>query len=329
MRRRDFVTGIAGSTAAWPLVARAQQPERVRRVGLLLNSTADDPLLLPRVGAFREELTRLGWAEGGNLQLVVRYTANDTATIRRSVAEMVALAPDVILAAGASNLAPLIEATRTVPIVFPLAVDPVAAGYVDSLARPGGNVTGFLSFEYSLSGKWLDLLRQIAPGTKRIAVLRDTTVSAGPGQFGVIQAAATALGIDVSPVNLRDAGEIERAISAFAGVPNGAMIVTASGPAGIHRNLILALAARHRLPATYAFRSFVTLGGLISYGPDLTDQYRRAAGYVDRILRGAKPGDLPVQAPTKYEHVINLKTAKTLGLSVPETLLATASEVIE
>ena len=274
-------------------------------------------------------LALLGWTIGRNVRIDTRWATTNAAEIRRHAAELAALAPDVILAHGASTVGPLLQATRTVPIVFPLAVDPVGAGFVDSLARPGGNATGFMTFEYSMSGKWLELLKQIAPGVTRAAVLRDPDQGSGTGQFGVIQAVAPSLRVEVIPVNMRDAGEIERAVAAFARSPNGGLIVTASGLAQLHRDLIIALAARHKLPAVYYERFFVAAGGLISYGPDFVDQYRRAAGYVDRILKGEKPADLPVQAPTKYEPVINLKTAKALGLDVPPTLLARADEVIE
>ena len=271
----------------------------------------------------------MGWTIGRNVRIDTRWATANAADIRRHAAELVALAPDVILAHGDSTVGPLLQATRTVPIVFPIVADPVGAGFVDSLARPGGNATGFMNFEYSMGGKWLELLKQIAPGVTRVAVLRDPTIPAGIGQFGVIQAVAPSLRVEVNPVNMRDAGEIERAVAAFARSGNGGLIVTASASAVLHRDLIVTLAARHKLPAVYFERSFVAAGGLISYGPDRIDQYRQAAGYVDRILKGEKPADLPVQAPTKYELVINLKTAKTLGLTVPPTLLARADEVIE
>ena len=274
-------------------------------------------------------LALLGWTIGRNVRIDTRWATANAADIRRHAAELVALAPDVILAHGAPTVGPLLQATRTVPIVFPVVADPVGAGFVDSLARPGGNVTGFMIFEYSMGGKWLELLKQIAPGVTRVAVLRDPAIASGTGQFGVIQAVAPSLRVEVSPVNVRDAGEIERAVAAFARSANGGLIVTASASAALHRDLIVALAARHKLPAVYFDRFFVAAGGLISYGSDLIDQYRRAAGYVDRILKGEKPADLPVQAPTKYELVINLKTAKALGLDVPPTLLARADEVIE
>ena len=272
---------------------------------------------------------QLGWTIGRNVRIDTRWATANAADIRRHAAELAALAPDVILAHGASTVGPLLQATRTVPIVFPVVADPVGAGFVDSLARPGGNATGFMNFEYSLSGKWLELLKQIAPGVTRVAVLRDPAIASGTGQFGVIQAVAPSLRVEVTPVNVRDAGEIERAVAAFARSANGGLIVTASALAQLHRDLIITLAARHKLPAVYSERSFVAAGGLISYGADFIDQYRRAAGYVDRILKGEKPADLPVQAPTKYELVINLKTAKALGLTVPPTLLARADEVIE
>ena len=329
MKRREFITLLGGAAAAWPLAARAQQRERMRRIGVLLPAAADDAEFQARVGAFLQGLALLGWTIGRNVRIDTRWATANAAEIRRHAAELAALAPDVILAHGASTVGPLLQATRTVPIVFPIVVDPVGAGFVDSLARPGGNATGFMTFEYSISGKWLELLKQIAPGVTRVAVLRDPAIPSGTGQFGVIQAVAPSLRVEVSPVNMRDAGEIERAVAAFARAPNGGLIVTASALAALHRDLIITLAARHKLPAVYFERFFVAAGGLISYGPDYIDQYRRAAGYVDRILKGEKPADLPVQAPTKYELVINLKTAKALGLDVPPTLLARADEVIE
>jgi putative tryptophan/tyrosine transport system substrate-binding protein len=328
MRRREFIAAL-GSAAAWPLAAHAQQGERVRRIGVLLPAAADDPEYQARVAAFHQGLALLGWTIGRNVRIDTRWAGVHAAEIRRHAAELAALAPDVILAHGASTGGPLLQATRTVPVVFPVVSDPVAAGYVDSLARPGGNATGFMVWEYNLSGKWLELLKQIAPGVTRAAVLRDPAIGTGTIQFAVIQAVAPSLGVEVNPVNMRDAGEIERAVAAFARAPNGGLIVTASPLAALQRNLIITLAARHKLPAIYYERYFVAVGGLISYGPDFVDQWRRAAGYVDRILKGEKPADLPVQAPTKYELVINLKTAKALGLSVPQTLLASADEVIE
>jgi putative ABC transport system substrate-binding protein len=329
IRRREFVTLLGGTVATWPLAARAQQGERMRRIGVLLPSASDDAEFQARLGALLQGLQQSGWSIGRNVRTDIRWATANAAEIRRYAAELVALAPDVIVAVGASTVGPLLQATRTVPVVFPFAADPVGAGFVDSLARPGGNATGFISFEFSLSGKYLELLKEIAPAVTRVAVLRDAAISTGLGQFGVIQAVAPALRMDVSPINVRDAGEIERTITAFARSPNGGMVVTGSGLAAFHRDLIVALAAQHKLPAVYFDRPFVAAGGLISYGTDLIDQHRRAAGYVDRILKGEKPADLPVQAPTKYELVINLKTAKGLGLTVPDTLLARADEVIE
>jgi putative ABC transport system substrate-binding protein len=329
MRRRDFVVLLGGAAVAWPLAARAQQPEQMRRIGVLTNLVADDPEAQARVGAFLQGLQELGWAVGRNMRIEYRWGAGDADRTRGYAAELVALAPDVILTSGASALAPLLQATRSVPVVFAQVPDPVGAGFVNSLARPGGNTTGFITYEYGLSGKWLELLTQIAPSVTRAAVIRDPAVSAGTGQWGAIQAVAPSVRVLVSPVNVRDAGEIERDVAAFAHGSNSGLIVTASALAIRHRNLIVTLAARHRLPAVYYQRGFVTGGGLISYGPDFIDQYRRAAGYVDRILKGEKPSELPVQAPTKYELVINLKTAKALGLDVPQSLLARADEVIE
>jgi ABC-type uncharacterized transport system substrate-binding protein len=326
MRRRQFIT-LLGGAAAWPFAARAQQSER--RIGVLLPAAANDPEFQAQFGAFLQALALLGWTIGRNVRIDTRWATANAAEIRRHAAELVALAPDVILATGTSTVGPLLQATRTVPIVFPVIGDPVGAGFVDSLARPGGNATGFMSYEYSLSGKWLELLKQIAPGVTRVAVLRDAAVSIGPVQFGVIQAVAPSLRVEVNPINMRDAGEIERAIAAFAGSPNGGLILTAGAMALLHRDLIITLAARHKLPTVYPYRHTVTAGGLISYGANYIDQYRRAAGYVDRILKGERPADLPVQAPTKYELVINLKTAKTLGLEISPTLLARADEVIE
>jgi len=329
MRRRQFIGLLGGAAAAWPLAARAQQGERMRRIGVLTNLVADDPEAQARVGAFLQGLQELGWAVGRNMRIEYRWGAGDADRTRGYAAELVALAPDVILNSGASALAPLLQATRSVPVVFAQVPDPVGAGFVNSLARPGGNTTGFITYEYGLSGKWLELLTQIAPSVTRAAVIRDPAVSAGTGQWGAIQAVAPSVRVLVSPVNVRDAGEIERDVAAFAHGSNSGLIVTASALAIRHRNLIVTLAARHRLPAVYYQRGFVTGGGLISYGPDFIDQYRRAAGYVDRILKGEKPSELPVQAPTKYELVINLKTAKALGLDLPQSLLARADEVIE
>jgi putative ABC transport system substrate-binding protein len=329
VKRREIIRLLAGAAVTWPIAARAQRGERMRRIGILLAATADDAELQVWVGAFLQALALLGWTIGRNVRIDTRWATANAADIRRHAAELAALAPDVILAHGAVTVGPLLQATRTVPIVFPVAGDPVAAGLVDSLARPGGNATGFMIFEYSLSGKWLELLKQIAPGVTRAAVFRDPTQGGGTSQFAAIQAVAPSLRMEVTPVNMRDAGEIEHTIAAFAGSPNAGLIMTSGPSARLHRDLIIKLVARHKLPAVYYERYFVAAGGLISYGPDYVDQYRRAAGYVDRILRGEKPADLPVQAPTKYELVINLKTAKALGLDVPSTLVATADEVIE
>jgi putative tryptophan/tyrosine transport system substrate-binding protein len=328
MRRRDCITLLGGAAVAWPLAARAQQPERMRRIGVLMYLAADDPEGQARLAAFAQALKQSGWNEGRNLRIDTRWARADD--VHRHAAELVALAPDVVVAAtGTATVAPLLQATRTVPIVFVTVVDPVGAGFVASLARPGGNATGFTIYEYSMSGKWLELLKEIAPPVTRAAVLRDPAVASGIGQFGAVQIVAPSLGVEVTPVDIRDAGEIERAVSAFASGSNGGLVVTGSAGAIVHRELIATLAARYRLPAVYPARYSVTAGGLISYGPDLIDQFRRAAGYVDRILKGERPADLPVQAPNKYEVVINLKTAKTLGLEIPQTLLARADEVIE
>ena len=329
MRRRDFIKVIAGSAVAWPLAARAQHPERMRRIGVILGATADDAEFQAWFGAFLQGLQQSGWSIGQNVRIDTRWATANAAEIRRHAAELVALAPDVILAHGASTVGPLLQATRTVPIVFPVAGDPVGAGFVDSLARPGGNATGFSNYEYSIGGKWLELLKQTAPSVTRAAVLRDASQGSGTSLFAVIQAVAPSLRMEVNPVNMRDAGEIERAVTAFARSPGGGLIATAGGETTRHRDLIIALAARHKLPAVYYRRLFVAAGGLISYGPDFVDQYRRAASYVDRILKGEKPADLPVQAPNKYVLVINLKTAKGLGLEVPPSVLARADEVIE
>jgi len=301
----------------------------MRRIGVLMNLPADDPESAPRVAAFQKGLQDLGWTVGRNVQMYFRWDTGNLGDIRTFAAELVALAPDVILASTAIAVAPLLELTHTMPIVFVNAADPVGGGFVESLARPGGNATGFIVFEYSMSAKWLELLKEIAPRTTRVAVLRDPAIASGTGQFGAIQAVAPALGVELHPVNVRDAGEIERAVGAFARGANGGLIVTASTLAAVHRELIITLAARHKLPAVYFFRFFVAGGGLISYGPDPIDPYRRAAGYVDRILKGEKPADLPVQAPVKYELAINLKTAKALGLDIPTTVLARADDVIE
>jgi ABC-type uncharacterized transport system substrate-binding protein len=330
MRRRSFITLLGGAAASWPLAARAQQADRVRRIGALIGApSADNPDAQANIRAFLQVLQQLGWTDGGNVRIDIRWGAGNADDIRKYAAELAALAPDVIFASGTASVGPMLQATRTVPIVFANVADPVGAGFVDSLARPGGNASGFIQFEYSLSGKWLELLKQIAPGVTRAAVLRDPAITSGIGQFAVIQSVAPSVGVEVSAINVRDAGEIERAVTAFARSSNGGLIVTASALAVLHRQLIIALAARHKLPAVYYRRYFVTSGGLISYGYDVVEQFRGAAGYVDRILKGATPADLPVQAPTKYELVINLKTANALGLEIPTTVLARADEVIE
>jgi putative ABC transport system substrate-binding protein len=325
MRRRDFIAGLGGAAAAWPV--RAQ--ERVRRIAVLLVAARDDAEYQARIGAFQQALALLGWNIGRNVRIDIRWAATNAADIRRHATELVALTPDVLLAHGSGPVGALLQLSRTVPIVFPILGDPVGAGYVDSLARPGGNVTGFMNFEFSMGGKWLELLKQIAPNLTRAAVLRDTTEGSGTSQFAAIQAVAPSLRVDVKPFNMREPTEIERDIEAFARLPDGGLIVTASAAAALHRDLIIKVAARNKLPTIYFDRAFVAAGGLISYGTDYIDQYRKAAGYVDRILRGEKPADLPVQAPTKYEMVINLTTARALGLTVPPTLLARAEEVIE
>jgi putative ABC transport system substrate-binding protein len=330
MRRRDFIKVVAGSASFWPLAARAQQPERMRRIGVLQGGLdTDDPRSQPNITAFLQVLQQLGWTDGRNVKIDYRWPAGDADKARKYAAELVTLAPDVILAFSAASLTPLLQATRTVPIVFVGVSDPVGAGFVDSLSRPGGNATGFMLFDYSLSTKWLELLKQIAPGVTRAAVLRDPAITSGIGQWGAIQSAAPSLGVEVSPVNVRDAPEIERGVAAFARSGNGGLIVTGSPLSLVHRDLIITLAARYKLPTVYFLRPFVADGGLISYGPDQVDHSRRAAGYVDRILKGEKPADMPVQAPTRYELVVNLKTAKALGLTIPQSLLATADEVIE
>jgi len=328
LKRREFVT-LLGCAAAWPLAARTQQRERMRRIGVLMPLAADDAIAQARNAAFLQGLQQLGWTIGQNIQIEYRWSGGNDEVTRRYAAELAALAPEVIFASGSAATGPLLQVTRLVPIVFAIVPDPVGAGFVDSLARPGGNTTGFISFDYSIGAKWLELLKEIAPDVTRAGVLRDPAITGGIGQWGAAQTAAPSLGLEVSPLNTRDAGEIERAIAAFARSPNGGLIVTGSALANVHRNLIITLAASHKLPAVYFERFFVTAGGLISYGPDFLDQYRRAAGYVDRILKGEKPADLPVQAPTKYELAINLKTAKNLGLDMPTPVLARADEVIE
>jgi putative tryptophan/tyrosine transport system substrate-binding protein len=329
MRRRNFIAGLASTTAAWPVAARAQQPERVRRIGVLLPLATDDPEVRTRLTTFQQALRGLGWADGRNVHIDTRLSAGNAADTRKYATELAALAPDVILAVGGAGLGPVLQATRTVPIVFVLVPDPMGSGFVESLSRPGGNATGFMMFEYSLCGKWLELLKEIAPGVTRVAVLRDPAITAGIGQFAVIQSVAPSVGVDVIPVNLSGPAEIERAVAAFARSANGGLISTASALSAVHRDLIVTLAAQHKLPAVYQERNYVAAGGLMSYGPNFLDQFQRAAGYVDRILKGAKPADLPVQAPTKYELAINLKTAKALGLAVPSSVRARADEVIE
>jgi len=328
IRRREFIT-LLGGAATWPLTARAQQPDRVRRIGVLLPAAADDPVFQARLAAFHQGLALMGWTIGRNVRIDTRWATSNAADIRRHAAELVALTPDVILAHAAPSVGPLLQVTRTVPIVFPVVADPVAAGYVASLSRPGGNATGFGAYEYSLGGKWLELLTQIAPGVTRIAVIRDASLTSGTGQFAAVQSAASAYRVELRAVGVAEAGEIERGLTAFENSSDGGLIVPGSALATRHRDLIISLAARHKLPALYFDRSFVAAGGLMSYGPDQVDLYRQAAGYVDRILKGEKPADLPVQAPTKYELVINLKTAKALLLDIPASVLARADEVIE
>ena len=330
MRRREFITLLGGAAAAWPVTARAQQATgRMRLVGILQNLPENDPVGSDHNAAFHKELQQSGWTIGDNIRIDIRWAGTKSDDIRRHAAELVALTPDVILANGTSSLGPLLQASRTIPIVFVQVTDPVGSGYVVSLARPGGNATGFAAREYGVSGKWLEVLKQVAPGVTRVGVIRNPAVPSGSGQFGAIQAVAPYLRMEVAPIDVRDPGEIERGAAALASGSNGALIVTANGAAVAHRDVIITTAARHKLPAVYWQRHFVTAGGLISYGEEGTDQYTRAAGYVDRILKGEKPADLPVQAPTKYELVINLKTAKALGLDVPPSLLSRADEVIE
>jgi putative ABC transport system substrate-binding protein len=329
MKRREFIALLGGAATSWPRNALAQQPERMRRIGVLVPLAADDPDMQIRIAAFQQQLQQLGWTDGRNVKIEYRWNGSDPERSRRHAAELAALAPDVIFATGNSTVAPLLQATRSVPIVFAIIPDPVGAGFVDSLARPGGNATGFVVFEYGISGKWLEFLKEIAPDVARVAVLRDAALAAGIGQFAAIQSVAPSLGVELSAINVRDAAEIERAIAVFARLSNSGLIVTASGLSVVHRDLIIALAARHKLPAVYWQSLYIQGGGLLSYGPNTIDEYRRAASYVDRILKGEKPADLPVQAPTRYEIVINLKTAKALGLDVPSTLLARADEVIE
>jgi putative ABC transport system substrate-binding protein len=328
MNRRAFIAALGGAAAAWPRAAHAQQSEWMRRIGVLMNTGADEPESQARLAAFMQGLQELGWAVGRNMRIDYRWSAGDLARLRKDAVELVALRPEVILAGVGATTPSLLQATHTVPIVMAQGIDPVGAGYVESLARPGGNITGFIQFEYSLAGKWMELLKEIAPGVTRVGVLREPGPAA-IGQWTMIQAVAQSFGAELKPIDLRDASEIERVVTTFARSPNGGMIVAVSAASLIHRELIVRLAAQHRLPTVYAYRIFVTNGGLITYGPDIASQYRRAAGYVDRILKGEKPADLPVQTPTKYELVINLKTAKALGLEAPPTLLARADEVIE
>jgi putative ABC transport system substrate-binding protein len=327
LRRRAFIT-LLGGAAAWPLAARAQQADRMRRIGVLMPLVAGDPEAQVRSTVFAQTLQQLGWTVGRNLQIDYRFAGGEADRIRQYAAELVALAPDVIMTVGSSTVAPMQQATRTIPIVFTNLADPVGAGIVQSLARPGGNATGFTNFEYSMSGKWVELLKQIAPHVTRAAVLRDITAAAGMGQFGAIRSVAQSLGVELTPLGVSDAGELERGVSAFARSGNGGLIVTAGGTA-FRRDLFIRLASRHKLPAVYPFRYYAKDGGLISYGPDTLDPIRRATEYVNRILKGENAADLPVQAPTKFELVINLKTAKALGLEIPPTLLARADEVIE
>jgi ABC-type uncharacterized transport system substrate-binding protein len=327
--RREFITLLGGAAAAWPLLARAQQAGKTYRIGVLMNLAADDVEAPARLAAFAQGLGEFGWNVGRNVRIDYRWGAGDAERIRREAAELVALAPDVILSSGSPSVAALQRATGSVPIVFVQVVDPVGSGFVESLARPGGNITGFSVFEYGISGKWLELLKEVAPRVTQVAVLRDLALASGSGQLGAIQSVAPSLGVELRPIGVDDAGAIERAVAAFARSENGGLIVTGSTLTTVHRELIITLAARHRLPAVYPFRFFAAVGGLLSYGPDSVDPYRRSARYVDRVLKGEKPADLPVQAPTKYELVINLKTARALGLDVPPTLLARADEVIE
>jgi len=329
MRRREFIGLLGGAVTAWPVKARGQPSDRIRLIGILLPIAKDDPDYQPWLTAFRQALQELGWVDGRNMRMDVHWATANHAEIRRRAIELLAFAPDVILAHGAATVGPLLQATRTVPIVFPIVADPVGAGFVDSLARPGGNATGFMNLEYGMGAKWLELLKQIAPSVTRAAIIRDTANPSGIAMFGITQTMAPSLGMEVIPINMRDADEIERSMAAFARVPNGGLVVTPSGPTLLHRDLIVALAARHKLPAVYPERTFVAGGGLVSYGADFVDQYWQAAAYVDRILKGEKPGDLPVQTPTKYKLIINLKTAKALGLTVPPAVLARADEVIE
>ena len=329
MRRRDFIKVVAGSAAAWPLAARTQQPEQMRRIGILMNRSESDPEGQARLAAFRQGLEQLGWNEGRNMRIYIRWGEDKIDLEPKYAAELVALAPDVVLASGTMSVAALQALSRTLPIVFAALGDPVGAGFVESLAHPGGNATGFMLYEYSFGGKLLELLKEIAPGVTRVAVLRNPTNPSQLATFGAVRGAAQVLGVEVAPIDTRDAGQIERGVTAFARSPNGGLIIMPGASASVHGALVVALAARYKLPAIYPFRYHATGGGLISYGPDFVEPFRPAAGYVDRILKGEKPSDLPVQAATKYELVINLKTAKTLGLNVPNTLIGRADEVVE
>jgi putative ABC transport system substrate-binding protein len=328
MKRREFILLLGGAAAAWPLAAGAQQGDKMRRIGVLMHTGADEPEAQARLAAFMQGLQELGWAVGRNMRIDYRWSVGDGARLRKDAGELVALGPEVILSGVGATTAALQQASRTVPIVMAQGIDPVGAGYVESLARPSTNVTGFIQFEFSLAGKWMELLKEVAPGVTRVGVLREPGAAA-IGQWAIIQAVAQTLGVELRPIDVRDASEIERAVTAFARSPNGGLIVAVSAASLIHRDLIIRLAAQHRLPVVYAYRVFVTSGGLITYGPDIVSQYRRAASYVDRILNGEKPADLPVQAPTTYELVLNLKTAKALGLEIPSSVLARADEVIE
>jgi putative tryptophan/tyrosine transport system substrate-binding protein len=329
MKRREFIALLGGAVAAWPRRAWPEQAQRMRRIGVFMNYAEDTPQSQARLASFSEELQKLGWTSSRNLQVEYRWGVADADHNRRNAAELVALAPDVLLASATAVTTALVQTTRTIPIVFVNVVDPVGAGFVQSMARPGGNATGFIPFEYGMGGKWLERLKQVAPGVRRVAVLQNPIVVSRSGQLGAIEALAPSLGVELSPFTVRDPGEIERAITRFAQAPNGGLIVVGAPSLETHHDVIVALAAQHRLPAVYPYRSYVTAGGLMCYGTDLVAQFRRAAGYVDRILKGEKPADLPVQAPTKYETMINLKTAKALGLTLPKTLLASADEVIE
>ena len=329
MQRREFMTLLGGASVAWSLSASALPHGRVMRVGVLMGLAPKDPESRARITAFMEGMQQLGWARGQNISFECRWADGDAETMRKNAAELVSMAPDIILAHSSAAVAPLLQKTRTIPIVFTIVADPVGAGFVNSLARPGGNATGFTNFEYSMSGKWLELLKEMAPNLERVGVLREAAIAAGPGQFGAIQSVAARLGVELRPIDVRDAGAIERDIAEFALGANGGLIVTGSPAASVHRDLIIKLASRHRLPTIYNSPFYVNGGGLIAYGPDFVDQFRRAATYVDRILKGESPSDLPVQAPTKYEMVLNLKAAKSIGVEFPTSILIRADEVVE